>query len=95
MERAVQVYKECAKAASITEASVSIPNQDAKSNKVELNVFSQWSQRDLERNENLNFQRSHVASYETSSKSFRNIREPSFPTEVQNMYVPIMFIFNS
>jgi len=85
LERAVEVYKECAKTASITKATVSILNQDSKSDKVELNIFSQWSQRDLERNENLNFQRSHVASYETSSKSFLNIREPSFPTEVQNI----------
>lgn len=85
LERAVEVYKECAKTASITKATVSILNQVSKSDKVELNIFSQWSQRDLERNENLNFQRSHVASYETSSKSFLNIREPSFPSEVQNM----------
>lgn len=85
LERAVEVYKECAKTASITKATVSILNQVSKSDKVELNIFSQWSQRDLERNENLYFQRSHVASYETSSKSFLNIREPSFPSEVQNM----------
>jgi len=85
VERAVQVYKEGAKVASITKARTAFLNQDFKSNKVELNIFSQWSRRDLERNENLNFQRSHVASYETSSKSFLNIREPSFPIEVHNM----------
>ncbi len=85
MERAVQVYKECTKAASVTKARISFLNQDSKSDRVELNITSQWSQRDLERNENRNFQRSHVASCETASGSFHNIKEPLFPVEVKNL----------
>lgn len=81
----MQVYKECAKAASVTKARVSFLNQDSKSDEVELNITSQWSQRDLERNENRNFHRSHIASYKRTSVSFHNIREPSFPMEVQNL----------
>ncbi|XP_078343278.1 acylamino-acid-releasing enzyme-like isoform X2 [Oculina patagonica] len=85
VERAVQVYKECTKAASVTKARISFLNQDSKSDRVELNITSQWSQRDLERNENRNFQRSHVASCETASGSFHNIKEPLFPVEVKNL----------
>lgn len=85
LDQAIQVYKECAKTASVTKARVSFLNQDSKSDKAEIIITSRWSQRDLERNENRNFHRSHVASYEAASGSFHNIREPSFPMEVQNL----------
>lgn len=85
LDRAVQVYQEHAKTGSVTNARVSLLNQDSKSATVELSIISNWSQRDLERNENRNFHRSHIASYDTATKCFSSIREPSFPMEVQNL----------
>ena len=85
LDRAVQVYREHAKTGSVTNAGVSLLNQDSTSATVELSIISKWSQRDLDRNENRNFCRSHIASYDTARKCFSNIREPSFPTEVQNL----------
>ena len=85
VDRAVAVYRECAKASSVTKSRVSLLNHDSKSGTVELNITSKWSQRDLERDENRSFDRNHTASYEISAKSFSNIREPSFPVEVQNL----------
>ncbi|XP_015764968.1 PREDICTED: acylamino-acid-releasing enzyme-like [Acropora digitifera] len=64
---------------------VAIINPGSNSGTAELNVTSLWSQRDLERNENRTFLRSHIGNYDTNSKSFSDIREPSFPVEVQNL----------
>ena len=85
MDRAVAVYRECAKAGSVTKARVTLLNHGLKSGTAELNIASKWSQRDLERNENRSFERNHIASYEVSAKSFSNIREPSKLVEVQNL----------
>ena len=85
VDRAVAVYRECAKAGSVTKARVSLLNHDSKSGTAELNITSKWSQRDLERNETRIFDRNHIASYEISARSFSNITEPSFPVEVQNL----------
>ena len=85
MERAVQVYRACANITSVTKARVSLLNQDSKSERVELSIISKWSQRDLERNETRNFHRSHIASYDTTGRSFCTFREPSFPMEVQRL----------
>jgi len=64
---------------------VGIINPGSNSGTAELNVTSLWSQRDLERTENRTFLRSHIGNYDTNSKSFTDIREPSFPVEVQNL----------
>ena len=85
VERAVQIYRECANIASVSKARVSLLKQDSKSERVELSIISKWSQRDLERNETRNFHRSHIASYDITGRSFCNFREPSFPMEVQNL----------
>ena len=85
LEKAVRVYREHAKTGSVTNARVSLLNRDSTSKTVELSIISKWSQRDLERNENRNFYRSHIANYDAATKSFSNIREPSFPMEVQNL----------
>ena len=85
VDKAVQVYRECTKTASVTKARVSLLNQDSKSDAMELSIISKWSQRDLERNENRNFHRSHNASYDAVAKTVCNVREPSFPVGVQNL----------
>ena len=86
MDKAVAVYREFAKTGSVVNAKVSFLSQDNdKSGSAELSIVSSWSQRDLERNENRTFQRSHVTSYHATTKSFTNIRELSFPVEVQNL----------
>ena len=65
---------------------VAVINQGSNSGTAELNVTSLWSQRDLDRNENRSFLRSHIGNFDTfNSKSFSDIREPSFPVEVQNL----------
>lgn len=69
----------------MSKARLSILEQDSNSNTVEISISSQWSQRDLERNENHSFLRNHIASYDTTSLSLSNIREPSFPVETQNL----------
>ncbi|RMX52916.1 hypothetical protein pdam_00010942 [Pocillopora damicornis] len=79
LDKAVEVYREYAKAASVSKARVSLFEQDSNSNTVEISIDSQWSQRDLERNENRSFLRNYIASYNTTSLSLSNIREPSFP----------------
>ncbi|XP_068714262.1 acylamino-acid-releasing enzyme-like [Montipora foliosa] len=86
VDKAVAVYREFAKTGSVVNAKVSFLSQDNdKSGSAELSIVSSWSQRDLERNENRTFQRSHVTSYDATTKSFTNIRELSFPVEVQNL----------
>lgn len=85
MDKAVQIYREYSKAASVTKAEVSFLRQDPRSQTLELSIISNWSQRDLERNENCNFHRSHIASYDATTKTINNIREPSFPIQVQNL----------
>lgn len=81
----MKVYQEYATVASVTTAKVSLLNRDSRGDVNEVSIVSKWSQRDLERNESHNFLRSHIASYEPNTKSITNIREPSFPTEVQNL----------
>lgn len=85
VDKAVQIYREYSKAASVTKAEVSFLSQDPRSETLELSIISNWSQRDLERNENCNFHRSHIASYDATTKTINNIREPSFPIQVQNL----------
>ena len=85
MDRAVAVYRECAKAGSVAEARVSLLNEASKSETTELSIISKWCQRDVKRKEILFFHRSHIASFEATTKSFSNIREPSFPVEEQNL----------
>ena len=81
----MKVYREYATVASVTTAKVSLLNRDSRGDVNEFSIVSKWSQRDLERNESRSFLRSHIASYEPTAKSISNIREPSFPTEVQNL----------
>lgn len=81
----MKVYQEYASFASVTTAKVSLLNRDSRGDVNEFSIVSKWSQRDLERNESLSYLRSHIASYEPTAKSITNIREPSFPTEVQNL----------
>ena len=64
---------------------VAVINQCSNSGTAELNVISLWSQRDLDRNENRTFLRSYIGNFGPNSKSFSDIREPSFPVEVQNL----------
>ncbi|KAM7437971.1 hypothetical protein ABFA07_012488 [Porites harrisoni] len=90
VERAVKVYREYATVASVTTAKVSLLNRDSRGDVNELSIVSKWSQRDLEKNESRSFLRSHIASYEPTAKSITNIREPSFPTEVQNLQLSSM-----
>ncbi|XP_073229262.1 acylamino-acid-releasing enzyme-like isoform X2 [Porites lutea] len=85
VERAVKVYREYATVASVTTAKVSLLNRGSRGDVNEFSIVSKWSQRDLERNESRSFLRSHIASYEPTAKSITNIREPSFPAEVQNL----------
>ena len=85
LDKAVEVYREYAKAASVSKARVSLFEQNSNSNTVEISIDSQWSQRDLERNENRSFLRNYIASYDTTSLSLSNIREPLFPVEIQHL----------
>ena len=81
----MKVYREYTTVASVTTAKVSLLNRVCRGDVNELSIVSKWSQRDLEKNESRSFLRSHIASYEPTAKSIANIREPSFPTEVQNL----------
>ena len=81
----MKVYREYATVASVTTAKVALLNRDSRGDVNELSIVSKWSQRDLEKNESRSFLRSHIASYEPTANSVTNIREPSFPTAVQNL----------
>ncbi|XP_015768019.1 PREDICTED: acylamino-acid-releasing enzyme-like [Acropora digitifera] len=85
VDKAVECYRDFSKAGSLMLGKVAVINQGSNSGTAELNVTSLWSQRDLDRNENRTFLRSHIGNYDTNSKSFSDIREPSFPVEVQNL----------
>ena len=85
VDKAVECYRDLSKAGSLMLGKVAVINQGSNSGTTELNVISLWSQRDLDRNENRTFLRSHIGNYDTNSKSFSDIRDPSFPVEVQNL----------
>ncbi|XP_077981518.1 acylamino-acid-releasing enzyme-like [Glandiceps talaboti] len=53
VEKAIQVYRECTKAAGVVSAKIVKHDNHC-------NVNSQWSQRDLERSENTAFERNHT-----------------------------------
>ncbi|XP_067024177.1 acylamino-acid-releasing enzyme-like [Acropora muricata] len=85
VDKAVECYRDFSKAGSLMLGKVAVISQGSNSGTAELNVISLWSQRDLDRNENRTFLRSHIGNFDTNSKSFSDIREPSFPVEVQNL----------
>ena len=85
LDKAVECYRDFSKAGSLMLGKVAVINPGSNSGTTELNVTSLWSQRDLDRNANRNFLRSHIGNFDRNLKSFSDIREPSFPVELQNL----------
>ena len=85
LDKAVECYRDFSKAGSLMLGKVAVINPGSSTGTAELNVSSLWSQRDLDRNTNRTFLRSHIGNFDTNSKSFSDIREPSFPVELQNL----------
>lgn len=87
IERATAVYKELAAIPSVTKGSLFFTDDHYNKGQLSASITSQWTQRDLIRNENRTFQRNHAISCTRDPKKIGPVHELSMPVELQNVYV--------
>lgn len=92
IENATQVFKELAAIPSVTKGSLFFTENHHNKDKLEASITSQWTQRDLVRQENRKFQRNHIVTCDRDPKKIGPIQEPSLPVELQNVYVLVSII---
>ena len=87
IQKAVNVYRECCQVPSVSSGRIcpSARQENGSAASEDISIVSHWSQRDIERNEIRKFQRTHLVAYDKSSKIVGDVKEPSFPVELQNM----------
>ncbi|XP_054751862.2 acylamino-acid-releasing enzyme-like [Lytechinus pictus] len=77
VERAVNVYRECASAPTLSSASIQ------KTGDCLVSVHSTWSQRDLERETTVKFRKTHIVTIDSKGQ-VGNVFDPATSTELNS-----------
>ena len=82
VEQAVKVYRDCCKISSVTNAVLRVNKELEVGANYNLNVISDWTQRDLNRNELRKFQKAHAVNFNNATSEFSVLNEAGFPNEL-------------